>query len=65
MKCPIKAATVTRSNAWERYIVTVDECAADILGLDDLEYIFNNGLNARDFAADLQAQLDAAYADAC
>ena len=65
MKCPIKAATVTRSNAWERYIVTVDECAGDILGLEDLEYTFANGLNARDFVNDLQEQLDAAYADAC
>ena len=61
----MKAATITRSNTWELYTVTLDECAADILGLDELEYTFRNGLNARDFVARLQADLDAAYADAC
>ena len=65
MNCPIKAATITRTNTWELYTVTVDECAADILGLEELEYTFRNGLNARDFMARLQADLDAAYLDAC
>ena len=61
----MKAATITRSNTWELYTVTLDECAADILGIEQLEYTFRNGLNALDFVAGLQADLDAAYEDAC
>lgn len=65
MKCPIKAATIVKSNTLNRVNVVINEDAADILGIDDLEVIFLNLGNAVDFVKRMQDDLDQSYADAC
>lgn len=63
MKCPIKAATIKIEDGC--YVVTPTDTAADVLGLGRLEFDFANMTGAKIKQAELQAQLDAAYADAC
>jgi hypothetical protein len=68
MTSPIKAATVRKSfGAYmePRFIVTVNQDAADIMGENKLRYVFASLSAAEKFATVLQSNLDAAYADAC
>lgn len=60
---PFKAASLSIKDGC--YVVTINTDAADILDIKCLEIDFANGLNARDYIAELQKDLDESYADAC
>lgn len=49
----------------EFHVVTIDEDAAEILGIEELEYTFRNGTNAREFAANIQRMFKEAHDEAC
>lgn len=63
MPAPFKAAS--RSIKDSCYIVNINPDAAEILNIKWRKIYFANGLNARDYIASLQADLDASYDDAC
>ena len=63
MICPFKAANLSIKDGC--YVVTINPDAADILNIKLRETDFATGLNARDYIAELQKDLDESYADAC
>ena len=68
MENPFKAATIRQSfgdNMKPRFVVILDQDAAEIMGETKLRYVFNSIAGAQGMVDTLQANLDAAYADAC
>ena len=68
MNNPFQAATIIRqsnSNTIPRFVVIIDDNAADIMGETKLRYLFGSMIGAKKFVSVLQNNFDAAYADAC
>jgi len=67
MAAPFKACTIRKSfgpNMEHRYIVQLDQDAAEIMGETRMRYVYQSKIGAERFAATLQANFDAAHDDA-
>lgn len=63
----MQAATIKQTfgpNMAKRWVVALDADAAEIMGETRLRYVYESKLGAERFAATLQANLDASFADA-
>jgi len=68
MQCPLIAATIKKSygdKMMPRWIVTLDQDAAEIMGETKMRYIFDSENGAIYFCETLQANLQADWEDAC
>jgi len=68
MENPFTASRTFRSfgpNMTPRWIVQLDADAAEIMGETKMRYVFDSESGAAKFAATLQGNFDAAFADAC
>lgn len=68
MTCPIKVAYIRESfgpNMEKRYIVCLDQDAAEIMGEPKTRYIYESKIGAQRFVNTLQNNLDAAYKASC
>jgi len=64
INAPIKAATIKETygpHMVKRYIVMIDQDAAEILGETKLRYVFDSMIGARKFAETVQSNLDASF----